>query len=118
MAVLPLTVSLLLPIDEEEPPLVLLAADVDDLKLELPFLPATGLPCGEETLTEVELTAEPLGEDLDKGETRLLADVFELDLTLELPRTLSIIPTTLNSSEVWDCPLFSGGVMNLSEEVS
>ena len=118
MEVLPLTVSLLpVPVDEEEP-LVLLAADVDNLKLELPFLPATGLPRGEETLAEVEVRVGPLVEVLDKGETRLLVDVFELDLTLESPRTLSIIPTTLNSIDVWDCPLFSGGVMNLSDALS
>lgn len=105
----------------EEEPLVFLpvaVVAVVNLKLELPFLPATGLPLGDKPLEDDLLVVELFVLVFCSGETNLLDDVLEVTAVSGQLRTLSIIPITLNSSEVWDGPLFSGGVKNLSDDVS
>lgn len=91
-----------------------------DAILGLAFLLVMGLALGDGTLfmvlPEVVFSVLVFGN----GETMLVADFGAEKLTpvSESPSTLSIISITLNSNEVCECPVLSGGVINFSDEAS
>lgn len=94
----------------------------DEANLELPFLPVIGLAFGDEPLVVVALPiADFLLLVLGEGEALLFDFLFE-ELTpvstVVLLNALSIIPITLNSKEVCECPALSGGVKNFSDGAS
>lgn len=88
-----------------------------EANLELAFLLVIGLDLGDGPLVVVVPMADFLLLVFGEGEALL----FNFELTpasVILLNALSITSITLNSMEVCECPVLSGGVINFSDVVS
>lgn len=110
-------VDFLFTIGEEVPGTFLPSGEAS---LELAFLLVMGLDLGDGPLVLVAPMADFLLLIFGEGEALLIDFGLEESTiaSVVLLNALSIIPITLNSIEVCECPVLSGGVTNFSDVLS